>query len=158
MANLQQFSPIPIDSRMSEGEQINTLQRSMEKLYEVVNSLFSESTKIRDEYDRYVRDRAGLDKDFSISADFDLTGRINYLGGRVVVTVDSTTGNVTVTLPDARKHIKNLIIIKKTVATNLVTITPGISDQTIDGEDTVAINILNSGLAIYSDGTNWKIS
>lgn len=79
----------------------------------------------------------------------DLLGRVQRKNHRIVaaattltanddiVLVDTTSGSVTVTLPDARQHANHVFHVKKMIAANTCTVSRSGSD-TIDGATTSA--------------------
>ena len=73
-----------------------------------------------------------------------------------VLFIDATSGNITITLPDAIGN-KNLYIsIKKIDSSgNTITITP-INSQTFDGQSTQVISSQNDVYELMSDGNNWQ--
>lgn len=86
-----------------------------------------------------------------ISTNTELTGS-NF--GELVV-VDSTTGNVTITLPDpSLLNFGWQVAIKKAVDANSVTVdTDGAS--TIDGDASVLLENAENAVQVRSDGSNW---
>jgi hypothetical protein len=86
-----------------------------------------------------------------ISTDTTLTGS-NF--GELIV-VDSTTGNVTITLPDpSLLNFGWQVAIKKSVDANSVTVdTDGAS--TIDGDASVLLENAENAVQVRSDGSNW---
>lgn len=73
-----------------------------------------------------------------------------------VVLCNATSGNITVTLPDATKTI-NFYSVKKTdTGSNTVTVNTS-SSQTIDGSSSATISVAYVSLTFASDGGNWYI-
>lgn len=68
--------------------------------------------------------------------------------------VDSSGGNVTVTLPDATANTGRYYVIKRTVAAHNVTIQPQ-SGQTIEGNPNTTLTGAGSADTIISNGTRW---
>lgn len=71
-----------------------------------------------------------------------------------ILLVDTTLGNITLTLP--QPSFKSFIDIKKIVNTNKITINPN-STELIDGDSNLIITKINSNVTLTSDGTNWYI-
>lgn len=74
-----------------------------------------------------------------------------------VLVVDSTSGNITITLQTAVGLSGEQIVIKKSVAANTITV-DGLSAETIDGLTTKDLNRQYEFIRITSDGTNWRIT
>lgn len=72
------------------------------------------------------------------------------------LTIDSTSGNIVLDLPDVSTLYKGKeFYFKKTVSANIVTINP-FSGQTIDGNSSATLTDLNESLIlIYVDTNNW---
>jgi len=70
------------------------------------------------------------------------------------VDVDTTSGNVTVTLPGALKNIGRRVEITKTVAANTLTVA---SSDLIDGSATVAWTTQWTSRSFISRGDTWRI-
>jgi hypothetical protein len=83
-----------------------------------------------------------------------VTASVTLTANNTVVLVDSTSGNVTVTLPDATANSGRYYVIKRTVAANKVTIQPQ-SGQTIEGNPNTALTGAGSTDTIISNGTRW---
>lgn len=69
---------------------------------------------------------------------------------------DSSSSNVTVTLPDATTCTGRIFCVKRISKSNSVTVVTT-SSQTIDGSLSVPINIQYQSLTFQSNGTNWDI-
>jgi hypothetical protein len=85
-----------------------------------------------------------------------VTGTHNADGSKDLLLANSSGGSVTVNLPAAALHTGRVITIKKTSASNLVTI-DGDSAETIDGETTQVLTENYQSLTIVSNGTGWSI-
>lgn len=72
------------------------------------------------------------------------------------IRVDTTSGNVTLTLPAASTATGHLFRIKKVSAANTLIIDAN-ANETIDGSLTASINENNQSLTIQSNGTSWDI-
>jgi hypothetical protein len=75
---------------------------------------------------------------------------------RTLYLIDTTSGNVTVTLPTAKEAKGEWIVFKKIVAANTMTI-DGNESETIDGATTQSTTTQWSTLEIVSDGTSWYV-
>lgn len=75
--------------------------------------------------------------------------------GTIIVKCDTTTGGFTVTLPTAVGNTAT-IVIKKTVATNTLTIATT-SSQTIDGAASAQLKVDGASVTLISDNANWQI-
>ena len=84
----------------------------------------------------------------NISADYSI------LRDDSVLLVDSTSGNLTLTLPSP--SLKISLNIKKIVSINKITINPNASEL-IDGDINLILTKINSNVSLVSDGTNWYI-
>jgi len=74
-----------------------------------------------------------------------------------IVLVDASSGNKTITLPDASTCSGRQYIIKKIdSSSNSVVITPQ-SGQTIDGQASISINMQYAIVRVVSNGSNWFI-
>lgn len=74
-----------------------------------------------------------------------------------MVAVNASSGSVTITLPAAASHTDRIYTIKKIDSSgNKVTI-DGNSDEKIDGEETVDLNLQYSYVTIVCDGDEWFI-
>jgi hypothetical protein len=83
-----------------------------------------------------------------------VTGNVTLTASNTVILVDSTGGNVTVTLPDATANTGRYYVIKRTVAANSVTIQPQ-SGQTIEGIARTTLAGAGSTDSIISNGIRW---
>ena len=77
--------------------------------------------------------------------------------GIVVKLVNTTSGNVTVTLPTAVANAACFIIKKTDSSTNTVTI-DGYSTETIDGSTTYVLYDQYNYVELVSNGTNWVVT
>jgi len=74
-----------------------------------------------------------------------------------IILVDASSGNKTITLPDASTCSGRQYIIKKIdSSSNSVVITPQ-AGQTIDGQTSISINTQYAIVRVVSDGSNWFI-
>jgi hypothetical protein len=85
-----------------------------------------------------------------------VTGSHNATGANDVLLADSSGGNVTVNLPAAASHTGRILHIKKTSASNTVTVDAN-STETIDGALTQVLTEQYHCLSIVSNGTEWSI-
>jgi len=83
-----------------------------------------------------------------------VTANVTLTASNTVVLVNSTSGNVTVKLPDAAANMGRYYVIKRTVAANNVIIQP-VSGQTIEGNANETLTGAGSADTIISDGTRW---
>jgi len=74
--------------------------------------------------------------------------------GTTHLLVDTTTGSVVVTLPAADVMRGRVLVVKKLVAANTVTL-DGNGSETIDGATTLAWTTQYQVQRILSDGTQW---
>jgi hypothetical protein len=72
------------------------------------------------------------------------------------ILVDTTSGNVTITLPAVASSAGTILLFKKKVAANTVTIQAHAS-ETIDGNNTQTITSQYGALRIICDGSSWWI-
>jgi len=110
----------------------------------------------------------------SVDLSTDVTGTLpfNSVGYESVVTktttatlvltestilADATGGSFTITLPTAVGNTGKVYKLKKTNASNAVTI-DGNGAQTIDGYADIDMVALNDEITIISDGTNWQVT
>ena len=84
----------------------------------------------------------------SITADYTVEGKTNIF-------VDSSSGNVTVTLPTILDSKDRLIRIKKTVSANKV-IADGSGSEAIDGATTSTITSQWDSMVLLCDGNRWN--
>jgi hypothetical protein len=86
----------------------------------------------------------------NITADYDI------LRTNCNLTIDSTSGNINLNLPDVSALYKGKeYFFKKTSTSNIVTINP-FSGQTIDGDNSKTLTLLNDSIIlIYIDSNNW---
>jgi hypothetical protein len=73
-----------------------------------------------------------------------------------ILLVDTTSGNVTLTLPLAATVRGQWYEVKKLVAANTVTLDPA-GGETIEGAATLAWTAQYQAYTVYSDGTEWWI-
>lgn len=72
-----------------------------------------------------------------------------------VILADTSSGNVTITLPDA-DGITKMFTIKKIASENTLNINTTDS-QTIDGSTSVAITVRYESISVVSDNSNWHV-
>ena len=79
-------------------------------------------------------------------------------GADSLLLIDTTAGNIAETLPPAVNK-QQILIIKKTVAGNTITLTPDSTlPDTIEGAASLAITGLNDVVILISDGiSNWEL-
>jgi hypothetical protein len=82
------------------------------------------------------------------------TGNVTLTSGNTVVLVDSTSSNVTVTLPDATVNTGRYYVIKRTTAANNVIIQAQ-SGQTVEGGASTTLTGAGSTDSIISSGARW---
>lgn len=74
-----------------------------------------------------------------------------------VILADTTSNDITITLPAAASYTKKVFIIKKVgSSSNKVTI-DGNASETIDGDLTLVVNTIYTSITLLSDGSNWHI-
>lgn len=81
---------------------------------------------------------------------------VNYsiLRDDSILLVDSTPGNLTLTLPPP--GLKTTVNIKKIASVNKITINPN-STELIDGDTNLILTKINSNVVLVSNGNNWYI-
>lgn len=84
------------------------------------------------------------------------SGAYTMVATDYMVLVDTTAGNVTITLPTAVGIAGTVYVIKKKVAGNTLTI-DGNGAETIDGSATVSLTTQYDYRMIMSEGANWMI-
>ena len=72
------------------------------------------------------------------------------------VLVDTTAGSVTITLPRADTMMGRVVVVKKLVAANTLTL-DGDGSETIDGAATFAWTAQYQSHDLLSDGTQWWV-
>jgi hypothetical protein len=72
------------------------------------------------------------------------------------VDVDSSGGNVTITLPTAASDAGRVFVVRKNASANTVTIDPD-GSETINGSATLALTAQYTSYTLMSDGTNWMV-
>lgn len=77
-------------------------------------------------------------------------------GADGVVLVNTTAGNVTVTLPEASINRGRRLTVKKTIAANTLTLDT-IGSETIDGAATLAWTTRYQSYDVVSDGAGWHV-
>ena len=103
----------------------------------------------RPEKGKLVTDRIRTEPDsVSITADYTVEGKTNIFA-------DSSSGDVTITLPDILDSKDRLIRIKKTVAGNKV-IADGYSSNAIDGSTTSTMTSQWDSMVLVCDGNRWN--
>ena len=76
---------------------------------------------------------------------------------RVLYTVDTSGGSVTLTLPPAKDAKGEWVHFKKMTAANMMTII-GSGSETIDGSVSVSTSTQYDSYTLYSSGTEWFIA
>lgn len=72
-----------------------------------------------------------------------------------VLEVDTTSGNITISLPAASLHKGRLLYVKRmTAGANTLTV-DGNAAETIDGSATLSLSAQYEATGLYSDGSNW---
>jgi hypothetical protein len=84
------------------------------------------------------------------------TGRLTLTYPLSLVLIDTTSGNVTLTLPDAQTVAGYRIDAKKLVAANSITIDTTGSD-TIDGASSFSWSTRYQSFSIVNDGGTWHV-
>lgn len=121
---------------------------------------FKDNTEIRrylDELVREIENYTGVaeEEDFrpiysAVTASIQATGRYS------VYLVDATSGNITISLPDAAKAENAVYTIKKTDASgNYVRFQS--STTNIDGASTLSTTTQYNSYTVLSDGTSWQL-
>lgn len=87
----------------------------------------------------------------SVTGDTDLSS----VSGSATYLTDTSSANVTFTLPDPADFTNKRFTFKKTTGSNLLIIDAG--TDTIDGQTTRQLSQQYSSLTIMSDGTEWFI-
>ena len=72
------------------------------------------------------------------------------------IRVDTTSGNVTISLPAAASSVGRIFYIKKVAASNTVTIDPS-GSETIDGSSTATLSSNYEHTTVQSNGTSWDV-
>ena len=72
------------------------------------------------------------------------------------IRVDTTSGNVTISLPAAASSVGRIFYIKKVAAANTVTIDPS-GSETIDGSSTATLSSNYEHTVVQSNGTSWDV-
>lgn len=87
----------------------------------------------------------------------DIVAGITLTANHIFVKVDASSGAVTITLPAASSNEGTVYIFKKVDSSgNSVTI-DGYGSETIDGEQTVVLNLQYAYVTIAGDGEEWFI-
>ena len=87
----------------------------------------------------------------------DVVTGISLVANHILVTVDASSGAVTITLPAVSSNEGTVYIFKKIDSSgNSVTI-DGYESETIDGEQTVVLNLQYQYVTIACDGDEWFI-
>lgn len=73
-----------------------------------------------------------------------------------VLLCNAAAGAITINLPPAANHAGRVYIVKKTDATNFVTIDPNAA-ETIEGATTTALSRQDAFMIIVCDGSNWRV-
>ena len=72
------------------------------------------------------------------------------------IRVDTTSGNVTISLPAAASSVGRIFYIKKVAAANTVTIDPS-GSETIDGSSTATLSSNYEHTVVQSNGSSWDV-
>jgi len=83
-----------------------------------------------------------------------VTANVTLTASNTVVLVDSTGGNVTVTLPDATTNTGRYYVIKRTDGAHSVTIQAQ-GGQTVEGNSQVTLSGAGSTDTLISNGIRW---
>ena len=78
-------------------------------------------------------------------------------GAAHIYTCDTTSGNMTVTLPEASDSTRRCYCFKKTVAANDLIINPWAASEAIDGLLSKTLSSQYDSVTIYCDGSKWHI-
>ena len=70
--------------------------------------------------------------------------------------VNSSGGNVTVTLPTSANHSGEIVKVKKISVSNNV-ILEGNGSETLDGQFNITLESPRAALSLISDGSNWFV-
>jgi len=100
---------------------------------------------------KYVGDNLAESID-SISSDETLS---DFSGGKILL-VNSSGGDVTVTLPASANHAGEIVKVKKISVSNNV-ILEGNASETLDGLDNITLESPRAALSLISDGSNWFV-
>lgn len=100
---------------------------------------------------KYVGDNLAESID-SISSDETLS---DFSGGKILL-VNSSGGNVTVTLPTSANHSGEIVKVKKISVANNV-ILEGNGSETLDGQLNITLESPRAALSLISDGSNWFV-
>lgn len=86
-------------------------------------------------------------------------GQLSFTDGQgnVIWFADTTSGNVTVTLPDAAETTADTIFTVKRISAGANTLTVNTGGGNIDGAASQTINTQYASYSYVSDGTNWWI-
>jgi len=80
------------------------------------------------------------------------------LSGEMVVLVDASACNITLTLPYAADYLHKVYIIKKVDSSgHSITIEGDVNTETIDGERLISFNLQYQYVTIICDGLDWHI-
>ena len=74
-----------------------------------------------------------------------------------LVMIDCSAGDITITLPESASHNDRVYTIKKIDSSNHKVTIDANSTETIDGEETIDLNLQYQYLTIVCDGTEWFI-
>ena len=100
---------------------------------------------------KYVGDNLAESID-SISSDETLS---DFSGGKILL-VNSSGGDVTVTLPASANHAGEIVKVKKISTANNV-ILEGNASETLDGSLNITLESPRAALSLISDGSNWFV-
>lgn len=79
----------------------------------------------------------------------------NILRDDNILLVNSTSGNITLTLPDP--SFNSTVTVKKTVNLNKIIINPFLTELIDGSSSSLEIKNINTSVILTSDGTNWYI-
>lgn len=94
-----------------------------------------------------------LEQDHAVRTE---TAAYTATGTDFLVLANAAGGAFTVTLPPAADYKGKILAVKRTSASNNVTI-DGNASETIDGSATVTLSSQYAGRLLISDGSNWSV-
>jgi len=97
---------------------------------------------------------ASEDIDFTLN---EYTSAQTLTADNYLVIVDASSGNITITLPASASHTNRIYTIKKIDSSQHKVTIDANSTETIDGEETIVLNLQYSYVTIICDGTEWWI-
>ena len=74
-----------------------------------------------------------------------------------IIRIDTTSNNVTATLPTAVGNTGYIFWIKRISGGSNTATIDTTSSQTIDGQSTAVLTVQYEAIGLYSNGTNWEI-